>query len=455
MVNINNKNYDTHVINTNNPHAVTKTQVGLSNVLNIDTSVTTNITDTSSKRFVSDTEKTSWSSKKDTLPGIVQRTITSAEWWSVAYGNGIFVAVGSSGTNRAMRSTDGITWTAATVENNEWRSVAYGNGVFVAVASTGVNRAMRSTDGITWTAVAVSLDAWRSVTYGNGIFVAVATGGTNRAMWSVDGITWTAVSGEANEWRSVAYGNGVFVAVATGGTNRAMWSVDGVTWSFSIVEANDWRSVTYGNGIFVAVASGGTNRAMWSVDGVTWTTVAVGSDIWYSVTYGNGIFVALSNTSRLMWSTDGTNWYYRNIPLANWYAIAFGDGMFVALAYNSSNGLLTIGNRTYSDKSRVIKKSVIGEVSVTILPADWTGTGPFEDTISISISGEQITNTTHDIKITPVWSGTIAQKKAAMQAYSYISESAITSNNTFTLTCYDYKPEVELTLNLEVWRKWQ
>ena len=90
------------------------------------------------------------------------------------------------------------------------------------------------------------------------------------------------------------------------------------------------------------------------------------------------------------------------------------------------------------------------------MPADWTGsTAPFEKTISIAISGEQITSTTHDIKITPVWSGTIAQKKAAMASYSYISEGVITSNNAFTLTCYDYKPEVELNLKLEVWRKWQ
>ena len=68
--------------------------------------------------------------------------------YSVAYGNGVWVAVANSGTNRAMRSTDdGVTWTAvAPPEANDWYSVAYGNGVWVAVASNGTNQVMRSLD---------------------------------------------------------------------------------------------------------------------------------------------------------------------------------------------------------------------------------------------------------------------------------------------------------------------
>jgi hypothetical protein len=445
----------THTTNTNNPHTVTKTQVGLGNVANIDTSVTTNITDISSKRFVSDADKAAWNAKRDTLSEITQRTITSAGWISAAYGNGIFVAVASSGTNRAMWSVDGITWNTVSVEVSGWRSVTYGNGIFVAVASSGTNRAMWSVDGITWNTVSVEVSDWRSVAYGNGIFVAVAVSGTNRAMWSTDGITWNAISVEVSDWRSVAYGNGIFVAVAVSGTNRAMWSTDGITWNAISVEISQWRSVTYGNGIFVAVASSGTNRAMWSVDGITWTTVAIGSDTWYSVTYGNGIFVAFSITSRLMWSTDGKNWYYKNIPLMNWYATAYGDGMFVALAYDSSDGLLTIGERTYSDKCKVIKKSVIGELSTTILSTDWTGTGPFEDTIPITISGEQITSTTHDIEVSLVLSSDINVARQEQEAYSYFSKGEISATNVLKITCFDYKPIINLNLLLEVVKKWQ
>lgn len=47
-----------HTSNTTNPHEVTKSQVGLSNVVDLDTSDTSNIIDSLNKRFVTDTEKT-------------------------------------------------------------------------------------------------------------------------------------------------------------------------------------------------------------------------------------------------------------------------------------------------------------------------------------------------------------------------------------------------------------
>ena len=58
---------------------------------------------------------------------------SSATWYSVTYGNGVFVAVASS-TTAAATSPDGITWTARTLPSSaQWISVTYGNGVFVAV----------------------------------------------------------------------------------------------------------------------------------------------------------------------------------------------------------------------------------------------------------------------------------------------------------------------------------
>ena len=75
-------------------------------------------------------------------------------WYSVTYGDGLFVAVAYSREgNRVMTSPDGITWTSrASAADNTWRSVAHGNGLFVAVAETrSSNRAMTSPDLITWT----------------------------------------------------------------------------------------------------------------------------------------------------------------------------------------------------------------------------------------------------------------------------------------------------------------
>jgi hypothetical protein len=87
-----------------------------------------------------------------------------------------------------MTSPDGITWTSRTsAADNNWYSVTYGNGLFVAVSGSGTgNRVMTSPDGITWTSRTSAADNnWYSVTYGNGLFVAVSTSGTgNRVMTS-------------------------------------------------------------------------------------------------------------------------------------------------------------------------------------------------------------------------------------------------------------------------------
>ena len=272
-------------------------------------------------------------------------------WKGVTYGNGLFVAVSESGTNRVMTSPDGITWTDGTSsELNSWQSVTYGNGLFVAVASSGTNRVMTSPDGVTWTArSATAANLWRGVTYGNGLFVAVSESGTNRVMTSPDGITWTArTAAEANSWQCVTYGNGLFVAVAVTGTNRIMTSPDGITWTARTApEANLWSDVIFGNGLFVAISGNGTNRVMTSPDGITWTArTAAEANTWTSIAYGNGLFVAVSSSgvNQVMTSPDGTTWTSQSEAAANaWQHIVHGNGRFVAVSSNGTNRVMTSG----------------------------------------------------------------------------------------------------------------
>ena len=91
---------------------------------------------------------------------------SSANWGSVAYGGGVFVAVagesGGSRSDKAAYSTDGgKTWTAATMPSSAyWECAAYGGGSFVAIefpysgsSSSDKTKAAYSTDGgQTWTA---------------------------------------------------------------------------------------------------------------------------------------------------------------------------------------------------------------------------------------------------------------------------------------------------------------
>ena len=291
-------------------------------------------------------------------------------WFSVAHNgqsgaSGLWVAVANSGTgNRVMTSPDGITWTIQATNDNQWFSVTYGNGLFVAVAisggssatgggSTGItNRVMTSPDGINWTTrTATAAAQWIDVTFANDLFVAVANNLTaNRVMTSPDGINWTArVAAVSNPWRSVTYGNGMWVAVSDNGTgNRVMTSPDGITWTSRTSAAdNAWRSVTYANGLFVAVAASGTgNRVMTSPDGVDWTIRSSAADFnWQVVEFANGLFVAVANSgagNRVMTSPDGINWTLRNTNAnRDWHGVAYGNGRFVAVAQGGTQGVMT------------------------------------------------------------------------------------------------------------------
>ena len=315
--------------------------------------------------------------------GILWETRSAAEqnfWESVAYGNGVWVAVASSGTNRVMRSTNnGVTWSAvAATEQNPWKSVAYGNGVWVAVSQAGTNQVMRSTnDGVTWSAVtASSANVWDAIAYGNNIWVALASFG-NKVMRSTDdGITWTNIttfsSSTPLDKPALNYGNGTWIAITGPYTTSTLRSNnDGITWSaFSIPELNIWRSVAYGNGVWIAVANSGTNRVMRSTNnGVTWSAVAAaGQNLWESVAYGNGVWVAVasSGTNRVMRSTDdGVTW--TSIVAAEqtfWESVAYGNGVWIAVANGGTNRVMRSIN--VSQDYTVTGTSTTSATSVTM-----------------------------------------------------------------------------------------
>jgi hypothetical protein len=171
----------------------------------------------------------------------------------VAYGNGLFVAVGAKGT--ILTSPDGVSWTKRTSGGNTLVRVVHGNGLFVAVGAKGT--ILTSPDGVNWTARASGTDkSLFSVAYGNGLFVAVGIDGT--ILTSRDGVNWTrrTLGGDGfNGFLDVTYGNGTFVAVGAHGV--ILTSPDGVTWTPQNSRTGKWLlGVTYGNGTFVAVGIG-------------------------------------------------------------------------------------------------------------------------------------------------------------------------------------------------------
>ena len=316
------------------------------------------------------------------------------QWVTVAASPSRVVALQSdgSGSNDVMTSTNGVNWTVGSTDVQvTFKGLAYGNGLFVAVgdSTTGFSlitssgdtfvtsggdtliadpgfRVATSVDGITWTQrMAPARYAWSSVAYGNGLFVAVANGngGTTQVMTSSDGITWTlqtTPSTQSNHnWISVTYGNSGFVAVASGGTgtlNRAMYSTDGVTWLAGVTPADPAGlvSVTYGNGLYVAVATtsaSGNLGAVTSTNGATWTARNTTYDDWTSVVFANATFTAVGNSGTasrsVMISTDGTTWTTRAASSGNaWSAVTYGLNQFIAVSTNGTNNQVMTANPT-------------------------------------------------------------------------------------------------------------
>lgn len=73
-----------HELDVNNPHDVTKTQIGLDNVVNVDTTTTANITDSTDKRFVSDAEKDKLTSTTKTTIAEITDVIETLNWSATA-----------------------------------------------------------------------------------------------------------------------------------------------------------------------------------------------------------------------------------------------------------------------------------------------------------------------------------------------------------------------------------
>ncbi len=285
-------------------------------------------------------------------------TLPNKYWISVAYGNGLFVAVANgmgAGSTAVEISPDGINWITGTLPSScSWNSVTYGNGIFVAVSGLGwqnkvfaSSNVVISQDGINWTAVTIPqffhYPNWKSVAYGNGVFVAVSGvslygGGnvvSNVVITSPDGINWTphATMPASASWNSVTYGNGVFVAIAGSGagSTAVASSPDGINWTASTLPVGaNWSSITYGKGTFVAV--GDQQMEVTSPDGINWTYHVIPGNNFVSITYGNGVFVAVNCYQNAATSTDGINWTPSLLPSSCLrYSIAYGNGVFVTV----------------------------------------------------------------------------------------------------------------------------
>ncbi len=238
---------------------------------------------------------------------------------SAAYGESKLVVVGDL---QIMVTTDGENWKKISTSVNHqffggFEDVAYGNGMFVAVGKQSL--LVFSKDGETWVSYpgqTVDPDTRAGSThlygvdYANGKFY--ITGNRNRVMILVpdekDGIyiekniNQDQISSRLNE---MAYGKGKYIAV---GTKQDYISTDGNNWQVIDPEWQNW-GIVFGNDEFVKVSGFGRIFTSPTGESNTWTeTLYAVRTMFWDVAWGNNTYVVTGKDGVFYTSPDGKEW---------------------------------------------------------------------------------------------------------------------------------------------------
>jgi hypothetical protein len=283
---------------------------------------------------------------KNLVDWSVEQFYPDERYIDVAYGNGIFVRVGSiwltDGTQRSAIwfSRDGAHWVL--VEDGSdfpypLDRVAYGNGRFVIPYKTqspeGLSVCLVSTDGEHWTpskARERDIETFGSLHFSDGLFRGCNYGGALFA--SEDGTHWKKLSpGQGNTYQyGMAQSGGTWVTVNAVGDIR--WSKnDGTNWGLVRLPAvRGLYDVAAADGIFIAVGKEG--KVLRSTNGENWTleSTDVGV-ILEKIQREGGLWWAFGMGGVILTSPDGQTWKTRIAPAPNLLSVAGGDQGFVAV----------------------------------------------------------------------------------------------------------------------------
>ena len=308
------------------------------------------------------------------------------QWNSIAYGLGMFVAVGNNGIINT--SLDGVTWTARSSPGVfDIKKIAFGNGAFVAVgtANGAVTKPLiRSTDGVTWSFVAGAVSgSYTSVVYASGSYGAGASywAAVGNGKWSAstdNGATFSsnATQTELANATDVGFGNNIYLAVTSTGkivTCPADNLATGWAIQQTLTDAPTLYSVNYCNQCWIATGQAAfavNQQAIFvSSDGVTFTGInGFNEQTVRCPIYAANIFLMVGDNN----PGEGANFpfyssvyattfggLYKSDLLLDWRSVAYGNGLFVAVSYTgeiascSSYSPVVNASGIYSDPSDI------------------------------------------------------------------------------------------------------
>lgn len=312
--------------------------------------------------------------------------LVNSSWQRVKYGNSRWIAINSAG--KYAMSTDLVTWAeGALASGGNYSGLAYGNGIFCAVGYSAA-KSFTTTDGITWsTSGTFPLSGGPLVMeYSAGLFCSCQSGGafTSYAT-SPDGITWTSRTFSSRAVVSMATGNGVLIATSV---ISSVWYASrstngGISFSEVALPVSGSGNyfVAYGNGVFVAV-KGSTSNSIAAVStdyGQTWIQTAMPvASTWVEVTHNGKIFVAISGSSSTVAATspDGFNWTQQTMPTgaAGYWSQAFGSNMTgTSVTLNGTEQCVITPTTTTGVTSATIPPSETG-LPYDMIPMSGNGT---------------------------------------------------------------------------------
>ena len=238
---------------------------------------------------------------------------SSNRYTDIAYGNGQYVLAIRYRQDLQV-STDLTTWTTSSSNIGAYQtinSVAYGNGLWVAVGDYGQIRT--STDTVTWTTQTSVLsysgsNKLNSVAYGNGLWaVGGYTGSGGVIAYSTDAITWTTAISDTRFIQEITYGGSVWLA---GGSYHTIYkSTDAITWTTATTNPaafDSVTSITYATSGWYATAG---SKIFTSTDTVTWTTTFVNPQFSpiYSIAFDNSSVMVAGGVSGFSRRYDENN----------------------------------------------------------------------------------------------------------------------------------------------------
>lgn len=269
----------------------------------------------------------------------VPQDATTANLWSVAYGNNVLIAVGEQGTILHYDYANPA-WVGAVSGSMAWLvGVGYGNGRYIVVGENGTILTSDDT-GVTWTArTSRTTNRLNAVAYGEGIWLAVGESGT--VLTSNDGTTWTVRSALGTGFlRALAYGQGQFLLGGAGGSLYR--TTDGVAFSkVDLGVTSDVEGIAMSAEQIWAVGSGGFLAS--SVDGTSWT---LPTEVYTLPTFrgvavrGNRQAVAVADWGSQLWR-DGA---WSTVSRAQMFlatAVVQGKGEVIAVGFHG--GLARMG----------------------------------------------------------------------------------------------------------------